>query len=388
MALPRHHPEDIEDQSEISREGANGTSQLSSNNGLTQKDSLPDLSSAGSSGPPKSFSDGEGERRLNRSLRIMVTDPEGALEPSTLPPLRRRDQVPVLECPFAFIKCFRQFGVSNEREWIQHSLDHFRLDGKRSRMVDPPKINACCFCPDTFEASSGIASWRDRMDHVRIHHLYLDHRVATARHDFALVERLWHNGLLSPAEYRDLNPSTRAAVKSPQSLNPMDSDDQSKTIRRVPYTGSEYLKEMGIGIPQQPILSTLDAATTELPPLRRPEVSDGSHRGTVSNPSNPAIASYLQDHQGPRMPRIMAQRSALPHSQEHQTSNYHGPPLSDIGSSRLPAGSDFTQNDSLHGLTRASEKTVAKGGDFFESDTHQRSDTGIVSDSNKIARAR
>lgn len=195
-----------------------GTSRLLARSDFTQNDSLPGLTRATSSRPSQSVSDGMGERQMNRALRIMVPDPDGALEPTTLPPLRRPDQDPVLECPFTFIKCFRQFAVSNEREWIQHSLEHFRIDGRRPRRVDPPKINSCCFCSQTFQAPTGAISWRDRMEHVKIHHQYVGHRLAAGRHDFALVEYLWQNGLLSPADYRELKPNTAAASRSTQNI--------------------------------------------------------------------------------------------------------------------------------------------------------------------------
>ncbi len=192
-----------------------GTSRLPARSDFTQNDSLPGLTRAESSRPSQSVSDGMGERQMNRALRIMVPDPEGALEPTTLPPLRRPDQDPVLECPFTFIKCFRQFAVSNEREWIQHSLEHFRIGARR---VEPPKTNSCCFCSQMFRRSKGIDSWRDRMDHVKIHHGYVGHRLAAARHDFALVEYLWQNGVLSLADYRELKPSTAAASRSTQNI--------------------------------------------------------------------------------------------------------------------------------------------------------------------------
>lgn len=208
-----------------------GTSRLPARSDFTQNDSLPALTQAASSRPSQSVSDGMGERQMNRGVRIMVTDPDGALGPTTLPPLRRPDQDPVLECPFTFIKCFRQFAVSNEQEWIQHSLEHFKIKGTRPRRIDPPKINRCCFCPRVFEASIGVISWRDRMDHVKIHHQYLGHRLAAARHDFALVEYLWQNSLLSLADYRELKPGTAAASRSPQNIpTPPDSPPGRRAV--------------------------------------------------------------------------------------------------------------------------------------------------------------
>ena len=215
MALPRDCLSDLEDESVISREGSMGTSRLPASNGVTQNNSLPGLSGVGSS--PNSVSDGIGERQMNRSLRTMVPDSGGALEPTSLPLFSRSDQDPVLECPFTFLKCFRQFPPSNEHEWIQHSLEHFRVNRRRPRMVDPPKTNSCCFCSQTFQASSGAISWRKRMDHVKLHHTF-GHRLAAARHDFALVEYLWQNGLLSPADYHDLTAPVESRNIRPPSM--------------------------------------------------------------------------------------------------------------------------------------------------------------------------
>ncbi len=56
------------------------------------------------------------------------------------------------------------------------------------------------------------------MEHVKIHHQYLGHRLAAARHDFTLVEYLWQNGLLSLADYRELKPNAAAASRSTQNI--------------------------------------------------------------------------------------------------------------------------------------------------------------------------
>ena len=207
-----------------------GTSRLPGRSDFTPNDSLPALTRI-SSRFSQSVSDGMGERQMTRNMRILVPDREGALEPTTLPPFRRPDQDPVLECPFTFIKCFRQFAVANERAWIKHSLDHFRIDGRRPRIVDPPKVNSCCFCPRKFEALSGIDSWQERMDHVKVHHQYLGHRLAAARHDFALVEYFWQKGLLSTADYRELKPNTAATPRSPQNIpTPPDSPRGARAV--------------------------------------------------------------------------------------------------------------------------------------------------------------
>ena len=208
-----------------------GTSRLPARSDFTLNNSLPCLTRATSSGPSEYVSDGMGERQMNGALRLMVEGPSGALEPTTLPPLRRADQDPVLECPFTFLKCFRQFAVSNERAWIQHSLEHFRKNGGRPKRVDPPQMNSCCFCPEKFQAASGIISWRARMDHVKVHQQHFGHRLATARHDFALVEYLWQQGVLSLADYRELKPTTAAASRNPQNMpTPPDSPPRTEVV--------------------------------------------------------------------------------------------------------------------------------------------------------------
>ena len=229
MALPRDPLDDSEDKSVISGEDSIETSRLVASGGFTLNDSLPRLGATGSSGSlfSMSVSEGLGERQINRALRIRVPDPDGALEPSLLPTSRRADQEAVLECPFIFLKCSRQFDISNEGDWIHHSLEHFRIDGKRPRRVDPPRVNSCCFCSETFQASSGISSWRARMHHVKIHQQHFGHRLATARHDFALVEYLWQQGVLSLVDYRELKPKSKAVDSLEgdlQSFSPRDPD--------------------------------------------------------------------------------------------------------------------------------------------------------------------
>ena len=203
---------------------------------FTLHNSLPYLSRAISSRPFLSVLDKMENRQINSALRILVPDPDGALEPNTLPPLERAGQDSTLECPFTFLKCFRQFAISNERDWIQHSLEHFRIYGERPRRVDPPQMNSCCFCSQTFQASSGIISWRARMDHVKVHQQHFGHRLAAARHDFALIEYFWQNGLLSIEDYRVLKQRAKAVEEDPQSLSPGDPGSlvEEKVMTRAP----------------------------------------------------------------------------------------------------------------------------------------------------------
>ena len=111
---------------------------------------------------------------------------------------------------------------SIRKNWIQHSLEHFRMNERGPESLDPPRNNSCCFCPQTFQASSGSKSWRARMDHVKVHQEHFGHRLAAARPDFALIEYFWQNGLLSRANYQELNPKAKAVEEDPQSISPSD----------------------------------------------------------------------------------------------------------------------------------------------------------------------
>lgn len=105
------------------------------------------------------------------------------------------------ECPFKALGCSQEFDLDHEQYLFTHSLIHFQKDGQSRTQVDPPMYNMCCFCDETFEAESGMASWQDRMTHVTLHYR-LGARLKWARQDLGLAEYLRHNGLLSPAEYQ------------------------------------------------------------------------------------------------------------------------------------------------------------------------------------------
>ena len=157
-----------------------GTSRLPAGSAFSQDDSLPAYGSA-SSAASESLSDGMGERAMQRNLRLLVDIGEGGLAPTQLPPLEHG--LPVLECPFKFLHCLRDFALHNEAQWIQHSLTHFKREERRGRRIErvsviPPTSNCCCFCDETFEHPDGLRSWRDRMIHISDHH-QLGHHVCT-----------------------------------------------------------------------------------------------------------------------------------------------------------------------------------------------------------------
>lgn len=180
----------------------------------TSNDSLPELTRLPTPpGATESVSDGFGERQMDRSTRLLIPARSGgALEVIPLAPFRSSQQDPVLECPFPFLRCYRQFAIANWQQWLDHSMTHFLKPGPRGRpakMMAPPKKNVCCFCPEEFESTSGVLSWRDRMSHVKLHH-ERGHRMAHARLNFALVEYMWENRLIMVEDYRELKPGKSA----------------------------------------------------------------------------------------------------------------------------------------------------------------------------------
>lgn len=182
-----------------------GTSKMVFGSDFTDRSSLPYLERSRDSSEASSLRyDGRVAPILTRGK---VPDQDVVKKPANLPPLHGTEESHVLECPFNFIQCYEKFSPSNEREWIKHSLDHFVIHGKRSEMIDPPKTNQCCFCDVTFQDPSGVTSWRDRMQHVKLH----QHPLAAASHDRALINYLWQQGVLSPAQYSEARVDPRSS---------------------------------------------------------------------------------------------------------------------------------------------------------------------------------
>lgn len=195
------------------------TSMLPMTSDTTSNSSLPALTRLPTPpGVTESVSDGFGERQMDRSTRVLVPRHGGALEVTPLAPFRSSQQDPILECPFPFLRCYRQFAITNEQPWLDHSMTHFVKPGRRGRPAKkpapkPPKENVCCFCDEDFESSSGVLSWQHRMSHVKLHH-ERGHRMAHARLNFALVEYMWEEGLIEVEDYRELKPG-RSAGQAP-----------------------------------------------------------------------------------------------------------------------------------------------------------------------------
>lgn len=158
-----------------------------------------------------------GARQIESQRRLEI-GPDDAL---TVPPFRTQR---ILECPFNLMFCFMAF--SNLEEWIAHSLTHF------SR-ISPSPSNICCFCEQTFRYPTGQQSWRERMQHVALHH-QLGSKLAHARPDFELFDYLWRNKVILTAEYKDLKGNSINRTTAAVSAYP--SPPISPTERSLVYT--------------------------------------------------------------------------------------------------------------------------------------------------------
>ncbi|MCJ1349717.1 hypothetical protein MMC31_007958, partial [Peltigera leucophlebia] len=96
---------------------------------------LPGLSSGGSVGSLEgSISSKIGADQLSRSTSRLLSQVDGG---GLLVLPRRLVEEPIFECPFYFVECNRTF--TDEDEWFEHSLAHFKE-------VGPPTSNECPFC--------------------------------------------------------------------------------------------------------------------------------------------------------------------------------------------------------------------------------------------------
>lgn len=151
------------------------------------------ISDSLSSSDLSSIPDVEAEMMHRQALAGKETMPEDdyskGFKTLVIPPRNR-----ILECPFTFLFCFMKFSSLEER--IEHSLSHFKRIG-------PSTSNICCFCEQTFNHPGGEQSWRQRMQHVALHH-QLGSKLEYSRPDFQLFDYLWRNKLISTVEYTNL----------------------------------------------------------------------------------------------------------------------------------------------------------------------------------------
>ena len=201
---------------------------------FTDDGSLPCFSNASTSGISESVASSQGERDMNTRTRFLVEDQDGGLHPALLAPLRNLELAPqLLQCPFKFLRCNLEFAIDNVQEWYEHSLTHFTVGEERPRTARPPSPTQCCFCDKTFEDPDGMTCWRERMHHVAWHH-HAGCSLAHARHDFALVEHFWREGILDKADYRELKTLPRERPCSMQNIpTPPDSASESGAVTVV-----------------------------------------------------------------------------------------------------------------------------------------------------------
>lgn len=107
------------------------------------------------------------------------------------PPVRE----PIFECPFNFLDCNNT--STDQDEWIEHSLTHFKE-------VGPPTSNQCPHCLNRFVVvNSPIESWGRRMTCVSSHYEW-GQRIRSTKPDSHLIRYLWENSLMDQAQYRNL----------------------------------------------------------------------------------------------------------------------------------------------------------------------------------------
>ena len=127
MALPQERSANLEDESVLSLDGSMGTLRLAASNGFIQNDSLPDLSGAGGSRLPSSVSSSMGGRQMNRSLRILMPDPDGALVPNILLPFGGWTKILSLNGPLPLLSALDNLPSQTSRSGYSIIWNTFKL---------------------------------------------------------------------------------------------------------------------------------------------------------------------------------------------------------------------------------------------------------------------
>ncbi|KEQ93106.1 hypothetical protein AUEXF2481DRAFT_352871 [Aureobasidium subglaciale EXF-2481] len=100
-------------------------------------------------------------------------------------------QAGTLQCTFAFLGCREEF--SSTSTWRTHCTSHFRSQPS-------PNRSQCPFCSSQWSSSS---AWKDRLDHIAIHHR--EERIETRyRPDYDLFRHLLRFGVISFPQYQEL----------------------------------------------------------------------------------------------------------------------------------------------------------------------------------------
>ena len=198
------------------------TSRLVDHSEVSGHNSLPALSSSGSDVPSESII--ASGSYLERQPWIL--EPDGSVP---------AEQPALLECPLYFLGCRRACLLNQEKEWIDHSLTHFRSYQASHQAGSPPQENTCPFCSTGFKSADGVASWRACMEHVAQEHHSRGETLSTARPVFSLIRHLWQIGSIPVEELRELwgrdvtvTPEDVSNQSSAASTSAM--DDTSSTV--------------------------------------------------------------------------------------------------------------------------------------------------------------
>ncbi|KIW01150.1 uncharacterized protein PV09_07436 [Verruconis gallopava] len=119
---------------------------------------------------------------------VLQLVPDGdVIEAATMPP-------PTFTCRFWFLRC--DYASTNEMEWKEHNLAHFRGQS-------PPLSNTCPLCDMTFNIPDPNVSWAANMSHLA-QHFKLGDTMASALPEYALVRHLWSKRIICDADYQEL----------------------------------------------------------------------------------------------------------------------------------------------------------------------------------------
>jgi hypothetical protein len=116
----------------------------------------------------------------------LVPDGDG-IEPTTIPP-------PTFGCRFWFMNC--RYASTNELEWKEHNLSHFRGHV-------PPQSNTCPLCDMTFNIPDPNVSWAANMSHLA-QHFKDGETMAMTRPECALFRHLWAKRIICDADYQEM----------------------------------------------------------------------------------------------------------------------------------------------------------------------------------------
>ena len=206
-----------------------------------------------------------------------------------------------LKCPFHFLDCEETFHKDRKREWVRHSLTHFKTHEAHGyaglvKRVEPPKSFCCYFCKTEFSRLSGTDCWNDYMKHI--HRCGLGYKWIPP--DITLIEYLWQENIISDDTYRWLRferPPFIFEYNLPKVSAPQEFEQRSSFVWET--SGDE---EQGFGSEKQ-VNSKIQRASIETSAKRE------SYRGLRSE--HPLFS--IPEHNLPKVsaPQEFEQRSSF-----------------------------------------------------------------------------